>query len=102
VVGPHSFYFNAPASGQQLRAPAPDGSVHLNPKAAAPIGGPGAPEKPGLFDGGSWDGAGERSSGLILSFPPDLYSYKLRFTKAGTYNFLCTVHTNMKGTVTVG
>jgi plastocyanin len=101
VLGPHSFYFNAPASAQQLRQPAPDGAVHLNARAAMPIGGPGPPEDPGPFDGGSWDGVGEHNSGLIISFPPELYSYKLRFTKAGTYNFLCSVHTNMKGTVTV-
>jgi plastocyanin len=102
VFGPHSLFFNAPASAQNLRQAAPDGSVHLNVKAASPAGGPGAPDKPGLFDGGKWDGTGEHSTGLILSFPPDLYSYKLTFTKAGTYTYLCTVHTNMKGTVTVG
>jgi plastocyanin len=102
VFGPHSLYFNAPASAQSLRQAAPDGSVHLNVKAASPAGGPGAPDKPGLFDGGKWDGVGEHSTGLILSFPPDLYRYKLTFTKAGTYTYLCSVHTNMKGTVTVG
>jgi plastocyanin len=102
VFGPHSIFFNAPASAQQLRAPAPDGSVHLNAKAASPAGGPGAPDKPGLFDGGKWDGVGEHSTGLILSFPPDLYRYRLTFTKAGTYDYICSVHTNMKGTVTVG
>ena len=102
VFGPHSIFFNAPADAQQARQPAPDGAVHLNPKAFAPLGGPGAPEKPGVFDGGSWDGVGPHSSGLILSFPPELFTYKLRFTKAGTYNYLCSVHVNMKGTVTVG
>jgi plastocyanin len=102
VFGPHVLYFNAPASAQQLRVPAPDGAVHFNAKAAIPIGGPGAPQKPGLFDGGSWNGVGEHSSGAIFSFPPDLFRYKLRFTKAGTYSYLCTFHTGMKGTVTVG
>jgi hypothetical protein len=76
--------------------------VHLNDKAAAPVGGPGAPEKPGLFDGGKWDGVAAHSSGLVLSFPPDLYKYKLTFTKPGTFEYLCTVHPDMKGTVTVG
>jgi plastocyanin len=102
VFGPHVIYFNAPADAQGLRIPAPDGSVHFNPKAATPVGGPGAGQKPGLVNGGSWDGVGQHSSGAIISFPPDFYSYKLTFTKAGTYNFLCTFHPNMKGTVTVG
>jgi plastocyanin len=101
VFGPHTIFFNPPASGEGLRQAAPDGSVHLNPKAAMPIGGPGAPQKPGLFDGGKWDGTGEHSTGLILSFPPDLIKYRLTFTKPGTYNYVCSVHVNMKGTVTV-
>jgi plastocyanin len=102
INGPHSIFFNAPADAQQLRVAAPDGSVHFNAKAAMPVGGPGAPEKPGLFDGGSWNGVGPHSSGGIISFPPDLFTYKLRFTKAGTYNFICSFHPNMKGSVTVG
>jgi len=102
INGPHTIYFNAPTDAQQLRVAAPDGSVHFNPKAAAPVGGPGAPEKAGLFNGGSWNGVGQHSSGAIISFPPDIFRYSLTFTKAGTYNFICTFHTNMKGTVTVG
>lgn len=102
VFGPHVIYFNAPADAQQLREPAPDGSVHFNAKAATPVGGPGAPDKPGPFNGGSWNGVGQHSSGAIISFPPDLFTYTLTFTKAGTYSYLCTFHENMKGTVTVG
>lgn len=101
VFGPHTIYFNAPADAQQLRQAAPDGSVHLNPKAVMPVGGPGSGPKPGLVDGGSWNGVGPRSSGIILSFPPTLSSYKLRFTKAGSYTFMCTIHEKMKGQVTV-
>jgi hypothetical protein len=67
-----------------------------------PVGGPGAGEKPGLVKGGTWNGVGPHSSGLIVSFPPELFSYRLTFSKAGTYNYLCSVHVNMKGTVTVG
>ena len=40
---------------------------------------------------------------FINSFgPPVIEGYKLRFTKAGTYNYICTVHDRMKGTVIVG
>jgi plastocyanin len=102
INGPHAIYFNAPTDAQQLRVAAPDGSVHFNPKAAMPVGGPGAPQKAGLFNGGSWNGVGPHSSGAIISFPPDLFTYRLTFTKAGTFNYICTFHTNMKGTVTVG
>lgn len=101
VFGPHTIFFNAPADAQQERQLAPDGSIHFNAKAAMPVGGPGAGPKPGLINGGVWNGVGPHSSGLILSFPPMLSSYKLRFSKAGTYEFLCTIHTNMKGEVTV-
>ena len=102
IFGPHSIFFNAPADAQQLRVAAPDGSVHINVKAASPVGGPGGGPKPGLINGGSWNGKGSHSSGIILSFPPDLSSYQLTFTTAGTYNYLCSVHKDMKGTVTVG
>jgi plastocyanin len=102
IFGPHSIFFNAPASAQSFRSAAPDGSVHLNQKAAAPAGGPGAPQKAGLFDGGTFDGVAAHSSGLVLSFPPDLYKYKLTFSKPGTFQYICTVHPDMKGTVTVG
>lgn len=102
IFGAHVIYFNAPADAQQLRVSAPDGSVHVNAKAAMPVGGPGAGRNPGLINGGSWNGVGPHSSGAMISFPPDFYSYKLTFSKAGTYSFLCTFHVNMKGTVTVG
>jgi plastocyanin len=102
INGPHTIFFNAPTDAQQLRVGAPDGSVHVNVKAVTPVGGPPPPPKPGLFDGGTWNGVGPHSSGPMISFPPDLYSYKLRFSKAGTYSFLCSFHPNMKGTVTVG
>lgn len=102
IFGDHSIFFNSTAADQGARSAAPDGSVHFNAKSATPVGGPGAGPKPGLLNGGSWNGVGQHSSGLFLSFPPDLYSYKLTFTKAGTYSFQCTIHNNMKGTVTVG
>jgi plastocyanin len=47
----------------------------------------------------STDGTGYRNSGVS----PDgtTSSYKLRFTKAGTFNYLCEVHPGMRGTVKV-
>ncbi len=111
-LGPHTVSFNAPQSAVNVRVEAPDGTVHLNEAAAAPSGGPGAPPPAGppdpsapptLVDAGTWDGTGFLSSGIIVSFPPaPLYQYKVTFSKAGTYKYVCLVHTDMQGTVKVG
>ena len=57
-----------------------------------------------LVASSSWNGAGLPQLGrLHNSFgPPVIEGYKLTFTKAGTYHYLCTVHDHMKGTVVVG
>ncbi len=117
VLGPHTISFNAPEDAKTLRVNAPDGSVHLNPKTAAPSKGPGQPQPPAgaappppdpkappvLIQGGTWDGTGFMSSGIIVSFPPGpLFQYQLSFSKAGTYQFKCLIHDNMEGTVKVG
>jgi plastocyanin len=116
IVGPHTISFNAPASAEVVLAKAPDGSAHVNPQTAAPAGGPGQPPPPTtsgppptgppppptVVNAGSWDGTGFHSSGIFLSFPPDLYAYKLSFTKAGSYAYQCLIHPGMKGTVKVG
>jgi len=119
VFGPHTLSFNAPASAQVLLAKAPDGAVHLNKEAVSPSGGPGMPPPPSgpppsgpppngppppptAIDGGSWSGTGFHSSGIILSFPGNFYSYKLAFKKAGSYSYACLIHPDMKGTVKVG
>lgn len=115
VLGPHTISFNAPASAQNIINKTPDGAVHLNQEAGAPAGGPGVPPPSGpppstngppppptVVDGGSFDGTSFHSSGIILSFPPALTAYKLTFQKAGTYNYVCLIHPDMKGTVKVG
>lgn len=104
VNGPHTISFNAPADAQEIRVAAPDGSVHINPKAVTPAGGPGQgnPDKPAPINGGRYDGSGFRSSGIIIAFgPPGAWTYSLTFTKAGTFEYICGVHPDMKGTVTV-
>ncbi len=114
VLGPHTISFNAPqdAVGAGLRAP--DGSVHLNVKLFSPAGWPGSPPPPAnapppapnapptLIDAGKWDGTGFHNSGIIVSFPPALFAYKLTFTTAGTYKYQCLIHDKMEGAVKVG
>jgi len=109
VVGPHTITFGGDESLRTAIVKAPDGGVHLNPASFAPAGGAGQPQgpppaKPGppiAINGGSYDGSGLHSSGLVLSFPPQLYTYALKFTKAGTYSYFCAVHPDMKGVVNV-
>ena len=57
--------------------------------------------RPILIDAGEWDGQGELSSGIILAFGDPAYQYKVTFTKAGTYDYVCLIHPGMLGSVTV-
>jgi plastocyanin len=114
IIGPHSITFNSDKTNDDIRAVAPDGTVHANPNAFPPAGGPGEPPpgKGGPTKGlhfkvvasSSWNGQGHHSSGVFTnSFgPPVIEGYKLKFTKAGTYHYICVVHDHMKGTVVVG
>ena len=54
------------------------------------------------INGGSYDGEGEFSSGVIRATPPTNVTYTLRFTKEGTYAYSCLVHQSMRGKVEVG
>jgi plastocyanin len=109
VLGPHTVSFGASEAQRSAIARAPDGSVHVNPDSFAPAGGEGqpppdesAPPGPPInFSGGEYAGTGFRNSGIILSFPPQLYSYSLTFTTPGTYEYYCLVHPDMEGTVNV-
>lgn len=109
IVGPHTITFGGDESLRTAISKSPDGSVHVNAQAFAPTGGAGQPqgpppETPGppiAIDGGSYDGNGVHSSGLVLSFPPQLYTYSLKFTTAGTYDYFCSIHPDMNGVVNV-
>jgi plastocyanin len=115
-LGPHSITFASDKTNDDIRSTAPDGTVHLNAKAVVPAGGPGEPppkSKGGPPNGppkfkvvaqSTWNGSGHHSSGVFVnSFgPPLIEGYRLTFTKAGTYKYICTVHDDMKGTVVVG
>ena len=40
----------------------------------------------------TYDGTGYHNSGIMDLSPVNAHEYKLTFTKAGTYNYLCSVH----------
>jgi plastocyanin len=115
LIGPHTITFDANKSDDDIRSVAPDGSVHLNAKALAPAKGPGEPHSAGssgnsngppkfkLVASTKWHGGGFLNSGIFVnSGPPLIEGYKITFTKAGNYKYICTVHDDMKGEVDVG
>lgn len=111
VVGPHTISFGkAPIEPGQYLTKAPDGAWHINAQAFMPAGFPQPPQSSGPppsqptvtpIDGGTYDGTGFKSTGVLASFPPALYSASLTFTKAGTYSYACLIHPKMGGIVKV-
>ena len=112
-VGAHTLTFGSTEAQRVFVSKSPDGAVHLNQDAFGPVGGPGAPEgpppsgppdptaPPTPIEGGPYDGTGLKSSGLLQSFPGQLVTYSVTFTKAGSYQYVCLVHPDMKGTINV-
>ena len=88
-----------------------DGTVRFNPKLHPAAGGArqrpersgegggGGGAGPAKFDGGTYDGTGFWSSGLLGSEP--YLEYTMRITKPGTYRVACLIHPPMVGTVVV-
>ena len=103
INGPHSVTFNAPEDARVIIAKGPDGRTHLVEKAATPalFNVPPPPEgepegPPPTADLGSFDGAGFANTGIQFGG-----GFKVTFTKPGTYRYICVVHPDMEGTVTV-
>lgn len=103
VVGPHTISFNAPESARVLINSDPNGQFHLVEEAVAPAGyeppppPEGEPEgPPPTVDGGTFDGTGFLSSGILFDQP-----FKLIFSTAGSYEYVCLIHPEMEGTITV-
>ena len=93
---PHTVTFTAgqPAPDVIMPEPQPNGppALLLNPAVLAPAGGTD-------FDGSTYTNSG------FIGGPPyaQTATYSLRFTKPGTYQYVCLLHDDlgMKGTVTV-
>jgi plastocyanin len=56
-------------------------------------------DEPMKIDGGTWDGSGFFSSGLLGSDP--FSTYTLRVSKPGRYRYACLIHPDMVGTLVV-
>jgi plastocyanin len=104
MFGPHSISFDVPEYFP-IYETQDDGSVTANDELFLPAGGapeieePEDPTQPLVIDGGSWDGSGFWSSGVLFS---DAYvQYTLRFSNPGTYRYACLIHPPMVGTVEV-
>ncbi len=83
-------------------------SVRLNPRVKNPAGGAPTPpendeetEDQGVqkIDGGTYDGEGFWSSGLVGAGP--YLEYTVRISKPGNYPYACLIHPKMIGTVVV-
>jgi plastocyanin len=105
IVGAHTISFDVPRYVPIYRVRR-DGTVKRNPVVDRAAGG--SPKAPPVdferhkleIDGGTWDGSGFLSSGLLGSEP---YSkYTLRVSEPGRYKFACLVHPKMVGTLVVG
>jgi plastocyanin len=104
INGPHTISFNAPESARTIVTQDPQGGFHLVPEALAPAGytppeappstGPEAP--PPALDAGTWDGTGFLNSGLQFGG-----TFSVTFSTPGSYEYVCLIHPDMKGTVTV-
>jgi plastocyanin len=102
INGPHTVSFNPPESARTIVTQSPDGAFHLVPDAFAPAGyappppsdDPNAP--PPAYDAGTWNGTGFLNSGFMTAG-----TFKVTFSTAGTYAYVCLIHPDMKGTVTV-
>jgi plastocyanin len=106
----HSISFGFTAADVGAFTKSSDGSIHFSPKAGAPAGinvpdaafiFPSPATGPINIDAGSYDGTGQKSTGIVGSIPPAVISMKMKFTKAGTYQYECLFHRDMTGTVTV-
>lgn len=111
LEGPHTVAFNATEDARPWLSFADNGALTINKKAVLPVNSPDIPEPPaagGSEDGpppelkvnaGSYDGQQFRNSGFPFSDGQLVYS--MSFSKPGTYQYMCLVHPDMEGTVTV-
>ena len=104
ITGAHTVSFDVPEFVPIYRTTS-NGGLERNPFVDRAAGGsPKAPpvdfvKGPVEIDGGTWDGDGFISSGLLGSEP--FSRYTLRVSKPGRYRYACLVHPPMVGTLVV-
>ncbi|HEX9766690.1 MAG TPA: hypothetical protein VGA36_07980, partial [Nitriliruptorales bacterium] len=113
MFGPHSISFDVPEYFPIVEF-GQDGTVSFNEAVWLPAGGaPEVPEPDGppgiegdggpppsvVVDGGTYDGSGFWSTGVLYS--DSHVEYTLRFSTPGTYEYACLIHPPMVGTVRV-
>jgi plastocyanin len=104
MVGEHTISFGVPRY-VPIYFIRKDGTVRRNPLVDKAAGGSPQPSPVDFthstyrIDGGTYDGTGLFSSGLLGSEP--FSTYTLRFSKPGRYRYACLVHPPMVGTVIV-
>ena len=103
MFGPHSISFDVPEYFP-IYEEQDDGTVIGNADLYLPAGGAPEPETPDStqpieIDGGTWDGSGFWSSGVLYS--DEYVKYTLRFSTPGEFRYACLIHPPMVGTVTV-
>ncbi len=92
---PHTITFTSGGPEPELITPIPSSSgppfLAFNPVVLLPSG------------GNSYDGTGYVNSGFIDKGASPTNTFSLKFTKPGTYNYICVLHDDqgMKGTITV-
>lgn len=104
ITGAHTVSFDVPPY-LPIYLTTEDGSVVRNPVVDRAAGG--SPEAPPVdfvkqgprLDGGTWDGEGFISSGLLGGEP--VSTYTLRVSKPGRYRYACLVHPPMVATLVV-
>ncbi len=103
IVGPHTVSFNPPESARTILVKGEDDGYHLVEEAVAPAGYEPPPPSEGEgdgppppVDGGTWDGTGFFSSGIMFGG-----DFTLAITSPGTYDYICLIHPEMQGTVTI-
>ena len=109
----HTVSINATEDAVGILLKDPSGAVRVNRPAVDPSDSPDPPAELALFDnltsksasidGGRFDGASFKSSGLMSQNVDGrtTVTYKLTFTRPGTYQIRCLVHPDMKARITV-
>lgn len=111
LFGMHSISFDPERQAREGLLVEDRRGVRINLDAWRPVEGPAQPAAALAYpptlavasvNGGSWDGEGRFSSGILRATSPAKVLYTLRFTQPGTYDYLCVIHQPMRGTIEVG